>query len=381
MSGCHRKVPRVGRLAARAIPIMIWPLCGLCQEAAPASAPGPTMNSREALISLAKLQPSPCGTPYEETPDADEIESTVLSRAADSVMQALNEAPAGSAKASERAEAALVKIEQLSSEVNAGWPAENRFHFTVLDDDPLVIVKVGVRVDKQFFAFGVPETDGYNKPNRLWREVGTGERLAQELDLYPLHRGPSRAARFLTASVISGCAGSVGVAYSAWEWNPGELEVDEIINTKGALGLDDKVPGFEPIGNLRTDGAQITLPLCEFTPIDTWDSPSLCEVDTYDLSGDEAKFRSRVYNRPDLVPIARAIEHAESRDYPAVLAYCATPRIAERLVDETPPLVFAGDLRVKKVSNTEEQVSFDQGYEFVVARRGHRWLIVGLTEK
>ena len=104
-------------------------------------------------------------------------------------------------------------------------------------------------------------------------------------------------------------------------------------------------------------------------------------VDTYDLSQDEVRFRSKVYNRPDLVPIARAIEYAESRDYPAVLGYCATPQIAQRLVVEIPPHVFAGDLRVKKVSKVEERVSLDEGYDFVVARHGNRWLIVGLTEK
>lgn len=381
MNGRHFKVSRAGWLAACAILIVIWPLCGLCQEAAPGPVPGSSVKIREALLKVGGLPPDPCGPPYEETPDADDLESSVFSGASDAVVQALNKASGDPATASERAKAALAKIEQLSGEVNAAWPAENRFHFTVLDDAPLVIVKVGVRVDKQFFAFGVPETDGSNEPNKPWRRVGSGERVAQQLDLYPLHRGPGRAARFLTASVFSGCAGSVGVAYSAWQWDPSELDVDEIINLQGAWGLDDKVPGFEQIGKLSTDGALLTLPYCEFTSIDTWDNPSLCEVDTYDLSEDEVRFRSRIYNRPDLVPIAKAIEHAESRDYPAALAYCATPQIAQRLVDEIPPHVFAGDLRVKRISNLEERVSFDEGYEFVVAKRGNRWLIVGLTEK
>ncbi len=381
MNRRYRMVSDLGWLAALSILIAIWPLCGLCQEAAPGPAPGSRVKIREALLKVGKLPPDPCGPPYERMSDADDIESSVFSGASDAVVQALNEASGGPATASERARAALAKIEQLSGEINAAWPAENRFHFTVLDDAPLVIVKVGVRVDKQFFAFGVPETDDSNKPNKLWRGVGSGERVAQQLDLYPLHRGPGRAARFLIASIFSGCAGSVGVAYSAWQWIPSELDVDEIINLQGAWGLDDKVPGFEQIGRLSTDGALITLPYCEFTSIDTWDNPSLCEVDTYDLSEDEVRFRSRIYNRPDLVPIAKAIEYAESRDYPAALAYCATPQIAQRLVDEAPPHVFAGDLRVKKISNAEERVSFDEGYEFVVGKHGNRWLIVGLTEK
>jgi hypothetical protein len=134
---------------------------------------------------------------------------------------------------------------------------------------------------------------------------------------------------------------------------------------------------------LSTDGALITLPYCQFTPIDSWDNPSLCEADTYDFSGDEVKFRSRIYNRPDLLPIAKAVAYAESRDYFAVLAYCATPQIARRLVKEIPPNIFADDLRVKKISNEEERVFFgwDEGYEFVVAKRHNRWLVVSFTEE
>lgn len=384
MNSHYRNVSGAGWLVALVILIAIWPLCGSCQEAASGPAAGPGVKIREALFRVGKLPPDPCGPPYKETPDADNLESSVFSSASDAVVQALNAASDDPAAASERAKAALARIEQLSGEVNAAWPAEDRFHFTVLEDTPLVIVEVGIRVNKQFFAYGVPETDYSNKPNKLWREVGTGEKVAQQLDLYPLHRGPGRAARFLAASVFSGCAGSVGVAYSAWQWDAGESEdVDEIIDLKGSWGLDDKVPGFEQIGKLSTDGALITLPYCEFTPIDTWDNPSLCAVDTYDLSGDGVKFRSRIYNRPDLLPIAKAIEYAANRDYPAALAYCATPQIARRLVDDVPPFVFAGDLRVKKLSSVEEQVFFDwdEGYEFVVAKHGDRWLIVGFTEK
>src|ERR1017187_3212938 len=85
----------------------------------------------------------------------------------------------------------------------------------------------------------------------------------------------------------------------------GDLEL--IIKQAGALGLDDKVPGFAQIGEFRTVGSSITLPYCWFSPIDTWDNPSLCAVDSYDLSGDRVRFRSHTYNRPDLVPVAKAL--------------------------------------------------------------------------
>ena len=109
-------------------------------------------------------------------------------------------------------------------------------------------------------------------------------------------------------------------------------DLEEIIKQRGALGLDDKVPDFEWVGKLQTDGPQISLPYCSWSPIDTWDNPSMCAVDIYDLTGDDVKFRTRAYNRPDLLPIAKAIEYAEQRDYPAVLGYCASAEIAHRLV-------------------------------------------------
>ena len=94
----------------------------------------------------------------------------------------------------------------------------------------------------------------------------------------------------------------------------------------GSFGLDDKVPGFPQIGKLQTDGPLIIPPYCWFSSIDTWDNPSLCAVDTYDLSRDSVRFRSRTYNRPDLVPIAKAIEYAQQRGYRAVFVLLRVQR-------------------------------------------------------
>jgi hypothetical protein len=129
------------------------------------------------------------------------------------------------------------------------------------------------------------------------------------------------------------------------------------------------------IGKLRTEGPRITLPYCWFSRIDTWDNPSLCALDTYDLTGEDVKFRSRVYNRPDLVPIAKAIEYAEQRDYPAVLAYCTSPQIARKLVRELPPYSFAEDLHVTRTGEGKERVKLAYG-SFVVEKHAGRWLVV-----
>jgi hypothetical protein len=138
------------------------------------------------------------------------------------------------------------------------------------------------------------------------------------------------------------------------------------------------VPGFAQIGKLQTEGPAITLPYCWFSPIDTWDNPSLCAVDTYDTSGDQVKFRSRAYNRPDLLPIAKAIEYAEQRDYPAVLAYCASGDVALKLVRNIDPHFFAGDLKVTRIGDGKERVEMEleSTTRFEVEKRDGRWLVV-----
>ncbi len=201
------------------------------------------------------------------------------------------------------------------------------------------------------------------------------------LDLYPLHRGPSGNARFLAKFDNAGCAGSTGVAYDAREWNPeGPGTLAQIVKQAGSFGLGE-VPGFPQIGTLQTQGPLITLPYCRFSPIDTWDNPSLCAVDTYDLSGDDVRFRSRAYNRPDLVPIAKAMEYAEQRDYAAVLGYCASPQVARKLVRDVPPFVFAEDLQLKHTGKGKEHVEFgfDHTYRFDVEKLADRWLVVAFS--
>ena len=138
---------------------------------------------------------------------------------------------------------------------------------------------------------------------------------------------------------------------------------------------------FLPIGKLETKGPLITLPYCWFSAIDTWDNPSLCALDTYDLSGDAVKFKSRAYNRPDLVPIAKAIEYAEKHDYPAVLAYCANADVARRIVRGITPSYSVGDLRVTRKPDGSEHVETDSPAVdgFDVQKRGDRWLVVGFA--
>jgi hypothetical protein len=344
---------------------------------------------RQLLQKLTDFSPDPCGPPYgqEKNWHSADVESRLFDQAADIVTQGLNATPAGPGSPRDRAAEALKKLEQMSAEINASWPEENRFHFQILDLPPALVVKMTVRTRGGFFVFGIPEEDS-GKANKLWRRVGSNDESdvhdvpQSPLDLYPLHRGPSGNARFLAKFIHSGCAGSIGVAYDAREWIPeGIGNLDQIIKQGGAFGLDDKVPGFPQIGELRSEGPFITLPYCWFSQIDTWDNPSLCAVDTYDLSGDNVKFRARTYNRPDLVPIAKAMEYAEQRDYPALLGYCASSQVARRLVRDVPPNVGAEDLRVIRMGYGKERVELGYGsaYRFDVEKRAGRWLVVAFN--
>jgi hypothetical protein len=348
-----------------------------------------TADFRGLLQQLTSFSPDPCGPPYgrEENWHTYHAESLVFEKAADMVTQRLNAPTATPGLPRDVAADSLKNAEATSAEVNAAWPDENRFHFQVLDVMPALVVKMTVRTHAIFFVFGIPETDG-GRPNRLWRSVGSGEEAGgyipqSDLELYSLRRGPSGKARFLAKFGRSGCAGSIGVAYDAREWNPEDSgDLEKIIKQSGSFGLNGNVRGFPEIGQFRAEGLLITLPYCWFSAIDTWDNPNLCALDSYDLSGDVIKFRSRRYNRPDLIPVAKSIEYAEQRDYPAVRGYCASSELAHRLVREIPPDFFAEDIRVIRTGIGRERVELGEGADrFDLERRGGRWVVAAFRIK
>jgi hypothetical protein len=374
--------------AALAFAFLIFPNRSRCAPRRQSDTPE---NFRKLSQEIANLSPDPCGPPYAQVNwDSTNVESQLLDRAAEIVTDGLNATQSNSQPPRDRAAAALRNLEEISAETDAAWPDENRFHFQILDLPPALVVKMTIRMHDKFYVYGVPAEDS-GKPNHSWNMVGSDDETdeagehdvpAIHIDLYPLQRGPSANARFLAVFGLFGCAGSNGIAYDAREWNPqGIGSLDQIIEQSGAFGLDDKVPSFQRIGKLQTEGSRITLPYCWFSAIDTWDNPSLCAADTYDLSGDSVKFISRAYNRPDLVPVAKAIEYAQKRDHEAVEGYCASSDVAGRLVRDTPPFIFAGELHVTRTGIGKEHVEFGDGpaYHFDVEKRGARWLIASFT--
>lgn len=362
-------------------------------SAAPRAVPvQPRDQFRQSLQDLVAYSPDPCGAPYGREDDwhSSAIESRLFQAAATIVVDALNEDAAGAQAPKDRAATALRRLADESARINTGWPQDNRFHFEVLDLRPALVVKMGVRTHERFSVFGIPE-ESPGKAHRAWSEVGSGsestdvrEVARSALRLFALHRGPPGNARFLARFDLVGCAGSTGVAYDAREWKPeGAGELAQIFKQSGAFGMDDRVPGFAPIGQLKTEGALVTIPYCWFSAIDTWDNPSMCAVDTYDLSGDNTKFISRAYNRPDLLPVAKAIEYAEQRDYGALMGYCASARAAGSMIRDLPPFVFAGVvIQVTPTGNGKERVELGGGaYRFDVEKRAGRWLVVAFRSQ
>ncbi len=347
---------------------------------------------RQSLQELVAYSPDPCGPPFGRETDwhTSTIEDRLFDAAEGIVADALNDIAAEQSP-KERATAALRRLADESARINVGWPEENRFRFELLDIAPALVVRMGIRTHERFFVFAIPEVVT-GKAHATWSEIGSDEEgLADHevarstLSLYALHRGPSGNARFLAIFGHIGCAGSTGVEYDAREWNPEHIVgLAQIIKQSGAFGLDGNVPGFPQIGELKTDGVRVTLPYCWFSPIDTWDNPSMCAVDTYDLSGDNAKFISRVYNRADLLPVAKAIEYAERRDYGALLGYCASPQVADGMVRDLPPFVFVDDsIQVTPTGYGKERVEIGDGpaYRFDVEKRNGRWLVVAFKSE
>lgn len=378
--------PRI--TAALALLILAFPATGQSLLARTQQS-RPRPDFRQLLQKIADLSPDPCGPSHgqESGWDSADTEYRLFRQASEKVTAELNATDENLRLPQDRAEEALKKLEEMSAEVNAMWPEENRFHFQILNIDPALVVKMTLRTDGRFFVFAVPDEDISGKTSRHWQEVGSDDETVEHnpptfgLELFALKRGPAGNARFLAKLEFAGCAGSIGVVYDAREWHPkGFGELEQVIKQVGSFGLDDKVSGFPRIGNLRTTGPLITLPYCWFSALDTWDNPSLCAVDTYDISADAVRFRSRVYNRPDLLPVAKAIEYAEQRDFRALLGYCASSQIAHRLIRDVPPHIFAEEIRVIPTGKGKQRVELREGtYRFDVEKRAGRWLVVAFS--
>ena len=346
-------------------------------------------DPRTLFQRMASAGPNICASPADDPPDEDKVESAILDLSQNIILNSLNAAHAKPEDAKEIIANALRPLQQMSAEAEAAWPQENRFHFEVVEVLPLVAVMFTYRDYAHYRVFGFASSSEAPSHEK-WQDLGRDEfegRFASlgRLHLYPLSHGLSHRPRFLMHFQGGGCAGSLGVQYVIQELDESGY-LSEVLKQAGALGLDaspeqppTKKEPFPTVGELKTDGPRITLPYCVFTHLDTWDNPSLCMVDTYDLSGDAVRFVSRRYNRPDLIPVAKALEYAEAHDLPAVRAYCASDEVARKIMREG--YGFGSQLEVVDLGQGPKRVraaySNDRG--FVVQKRGGRWLIVSFA--
>jgi len=145
---------------------------------------------QQLLTKLAGVKPDPCGPPYEVIANPADIEDHVFRQAEEIVIKALNENSADRKESLQRAGQALKRLEQLSADINAPWPEENRFHFQMLDLSPALVVKMAIGTHDRFYVLGIP-AESHGDQERLWQEVGRdeeiiGDRVPQShLEIYP----------------------------------------------------------------------------------------------------------------------------------------------------------------------------------------------------
>lgn len=352
---------------------------GTAAQSQPPAEPPPTFES--LLKKIAPAPADPCDNNNSEFSDRSDLKSGIFEEADKAVVAKLNASPIASPSgAKARATEALQGLQRLSAEINKGWPEDNRFQFEVIEVPPALVAKMTLRTWATFSFFGM---DDSGKTSGVWQYVGAlddhkyeDDKVGDGLEIFPLQRGPAKRVRFLARFDASGCAGgSAGVSYYAYEWNPEDSTLDEFIKIAGAYNL-----GYS-LGAPQTKGPLIHLPYCWFSAVDTWDNPSLCATDSYDLSGDHVRFLGSKYNMPDLVALANAIKYAEAHDYPATLAYCGSPDVARRMVRDLPPYIgmprFDKDPNrpFRRISATKEAVDFDS-FHFEIEKRADRWLVV-----
>lgn len=357
------------RLVLSAFVILLCLAAEAAQSTAMAAEVTPP-TAQDLLREMAPASPDDCSLP-DSTASAvdihqveDRLFSTVNARLAD---QLNGPTPARTSDAESRARSVLLAVERSSSEINKPWPAEERFHFEVLAVHPAILVRMSYRGQVRIVMFGAYEL-GRNAspdPGTKWREISLADpsSSASRIDLFPLHRGPSGRVRFLERVWRSGCAGSIGEAYYGYEWSAKAGQIStQIIKIEGAKGLDDAAS--KHVGKLGTTGQTIQLPYCFFSAVDTWDNPTLCAADSFDLSGDDPRFIGRVYNAPDLVAVNNAIQYAQARDNLALRGYCTSDAVARKLIREIPPYLFADELETFKTGPAREKVVLSEGHVY-----------------
>ena len=361
--------------------------CSLSYAQQPKVSQQPLQQFEQTLTKLAPASADDCGWEGSPAPkfsgDTARLEDNLFDEADAAIVQALN-APGSNPK--QAVTQTLLSLRSMSDRINRSWPADRRFHYELLEIDPIFVVDYHIRSRSTWSAFAVADEAEWPKKgtNTQWHQAGEDDfrweepRADQEMAVYPLERGPSHLARFLAKfSQISCGDGITGVVYDGYEWNPASVgSLDAILERKGAASRGDYAPKYGPIGKLETSGLIITLPYCEWSAVDLDVDALLCSVDTYNVSGDVVRFVSTQTNRPDLETVAKAIQYSEGRDYRAVLAYSASPAVARKMVELMPPGVYgnASAEDYPPIRGNTQTIDIDD-LHFVLEKRNDEWFI------
>jgi hypothetical protein len=345
----------------------------------------PIQQFQATIVKLASAPADDCGWESGSSPsfsgDTVKLENTLFHDADASIVKSLN-ASVGEPK--EAVSRVLESMSNMSGDVNKAWPADRIFHYELLEIDPAFVVNYHFRSRSTWSVFAVPALtiDREKGKNTKWVRVESDENRWAEhnsnenMEVYPLERGPSKLARFLAKSSHVSCGdGQTGVEYVGYEWNPAWTgTIAKVLRRKGAVSGEI----FPAIGKLQTTGSRITLPYCWWSAVDSSVWATLCSVDTYDVSGDQVRFMGTETNRPDLETVAKVIEYSQNRDFQAVLAYSASESVAKTLVALMPPSVYnAGGNLEPPVGNLQTvDLENSDHLRFVLEKRGGRWVVV-----
>ena len=84
----------------------------------------------------------------------------------------------------------------------------------------------------------------YGKTGRSWHEVGADDlelmhpAPRSSVEIYPVYSGGSERARFLVRGFYTGCAGSSGLVYQVYEWQPEYGVLASLLTQEGSQGMD-----------------------------------------------------------------------------------------------------------------------------------------------
>lgn len=377
------------RWSAATLSLAVCFFCLAQSRSQQVSQKSPIQRFEAALTALASASPDDCGWDLPARKfdgDTRKLEDDLFQDADEAILGALNSNGANPATTVTRT---LETLRTTADRVNHDWPGNRRFHYDILTINPAFVVVYHIRSRSTWSGFAVPAEASWPKKgkNAEWKQVGEDDfrwqdpKGDQRVEVYSIQRGPSRLARLLARSDEISCGdGITGLTWEAYEWNPSGIgSLDTVIERTGVEKRDNDPP-YKAIGKLRATGPSITLPYCENSAVDLYVDALLCSVDSYDLSGNVVRFISSETNRPDLQTVAKAIQYADARDYEAVLAYSASPRVARLMVATMPPGVIgnASGEDYPPIRGDHQTIDIE-GLRFELEKHAGRWLVARFT--